>query len=132
MMLPLKKLRDREGITQADLSKKLKTSPSTVGMWEQGRREPDYDMLKRIANLFKVSTDYLLGNETEHGEKFSDDETELIHDYRRLDEYGKNLVRGVTSRLRGTNGEKIVSAHKNGSNFGVVGGNFNAKVMIKN
>lgn len=130
MMLPLKQLRDREGITQAELSRKLKISPSTVGMWEQGRREPDCEMLKRIARFFKVTTDYLLGNEIEHEENFSDEETKLIQDYRRLDEDGKTLARGVISRLRGTVGKSNYGAHNNGSNFGMVGGNFNAKVTI--
>lgn len=129
-MLPLKQLRDREGITQAELSRKLKISPSTVGMWEQGRREPDCEMLKRIARFFKVTTDYLLGNEIEHGENFSDEETKLIQDYRRLDEDGKTLARGVISRLRGTVGKSNYGAHNNGSNFGMVGGNFSASVTI--
>lgn len=129
-MLPLKQLRDREGITQAELSRKLKISPSTVGMWEQGRREPDCEMLKRIAKFFKVTTDYLLGNEIERGERFSEEEAKLIQDYRRLDEDGKTLARGVISRLRGTVGKSNYGAHNNGSNFGMVGGNFNAKVTI--
>jgi transcriptional regulator with XRE-family HTH domain len=32
-----------------------------VGMWERGQREPDGDMLCRIADMFGVSLDYLLG-----------------------------------------------------------------------
>lgn len=63
MRLPLKELRERKGITQSALSKIMQVSPSTVGMWEQGRREPDYDNLKKLANLFDVTIDYLLGNE---------------------------------------------------------------------
>lgn len=130
-MIPLKQLRDRERITQAELGKKLDIAPSTVSMWEKGYRAPDYDMLKRIARFFNVSTDYLLGNEFERSEIFSDDETKLIQDYRRLDDDGKNLVRGVTSRLRGAIGKSSYGAHNNGSNFGMVGGNFNAKVTIR-
>lgn len=129
-MIPLKKLRDREKITQAELGKKLDIAPSTVSMWEKGCRAPDYEMLKRIAKFFNVSTDYLLDNEVKHAEKFSDDETNLIHDYRLLDEDGKNLVVSVARRLRGTIGKSNYSVHNNGSNFGMVGGNFNAKVTI--
>ena len=44
----IKKLREEKGITQAELSKHLKISPSTVGMYEQGRRESDIDTLKKI------------------------------------------------------------------------------------
>lgn len=56
----LKILRKKLGITQASLAKKLGISPSTVGMYEQGRREPDSTMLIKIADLFDVSVDYLI------------------------------------------------------------------------
>ena len=56
----LKMLRKKIGLTQANLAKKLGISPSAVGMYEQGRREPDSAMLVKIADLFKVSVDYLI------------------------------------------------------------------------
>lgn len=62
-MLHLKKLREQKQLTQSELSKLLGISPSTIGMYEQGRREPDNETLKKIAVLFGVSTDYLLGND---------------------------------------------------------------------
>ena len=36
---------------------------STVGSWESGSREPDFNTLLRLADLFGVSTDYLLGRQ---------------------------------------------------------------------
>lgn len=53
-------LRRQAGMSQAELAKQLQCSPSAVGMYEQGRREPSADLLVRIARLFHVSTDYLL------------------------------------------------------------------------
>ncbi len=53
-------LRRRAGLSQAALAALLQCSPSAVGMYEQGRREPASDMLVRIARVFQVSTDYLL------------------------------------------------------------------------
>ena len=50
----LKMLRKKAGFTQANLAKKLGISPSSVGMYEQGRREPDSVMLVKIAELFDV------------------------------------------------------------------------------
>ena len=38
----------------------LKISPSAVGMYEQGRREPSVDTLVEMARIFGVSTDFLL------------------------------------------------------------------------
>ena len=60
-MLHLKELRAKKGITQTDLAKSLGISASAIGMYEQGRREPDSDTLIAIANYFQVTTDYLLG-----------------------------------------------------------------------
>ena len=56
----LKSLRENEGLLQKDLSNILNISASTIGMYEQGRREPDNATLKKIAGYFGVSTDYLL------------------------------------------------------------------------
>jgi len=59
-MKRLKELREQKQITQAQLSACLKISPSTIGMYEQGRREPDNEILIKLADFFNVSTDYLL------------------------------------------------------------------------
>jgi len=57
----LKELREEKKLTQADLAKLLNISPSTIGMWEQNRRSPDNEALKKLADIFEVSIDYLLG-----------------------------------------------------------------------
>lgn len=53
-------LRRSCGMSQAQLAEKLKISPSAVGMYEQGRREPGVETLVAMARLFDISTDYLL------------------------------------------------------------------------
>ena len=53
-------LRREAGLNQAELAQRLRISPSAVGMYEQGRREPSADTLVAMAQLFGVSTDYLL------------------------------------------------------------------------
>lgn len=58
----LRILRKEHLLTQTDLGKSIGVSASTIGMYEQGRRDPDSDTLTRLANYFNVSTDYLLGN----------------------------------------------------------------------
>lgn len=57
----LKELRLSKGITQGELAKQLGISRSTVGMYESGSREPDFETLELIADHFNVDTDYLLG-----------------------------------------------------------------------
>ena len=57
----LKELRSSKGMTQDELAKQLRISRSTVGMYESGSREPDFETLELIADYFNVDTDYLLG-----------------------------------------------------------------------
>ena len=54
-------LRIERGFTQAELAKKLNISRSTIGMYETGSREPDYETLEKIADFFNVDIDYLMG-----------------------------------------------------------------------
>jgi Predicted transcriptional regulators len=76
----LKSLRLQSGLTQAQLADKLNISPSTVGMYEQGRREPDNSTLTKLCHELKVSVDYLLG--TGSNVKNSDSEIDnLILDF---------------------------------------------------
>ena len=53
-------LRRGRGLSQAQLAQRLKISPSAVGMYEQGRREPSAQLLVAMAAEFQVSTDFLL------------------------------------------------------------------------
>ena len=57
----LKYLRVREKMSQAELADKLGVSKSTVGMYELGKREPDFETLEAIADLYNVDMNFLLG-----------------------------------------------------------------------
>lgn len=57
----LKKLRKEKGITQSELAKIVGVSTSMIGMYETDARKPSYEVLTKIAQYFRVSTDYLLG-----------------------------------------------------------------------
>lgn len=59
----LKTLRLRDHLTQAQLSQKLGLTKSVISAYETGLRLPSYDVLIHISQIFKVSTDYLLGVE---------------------------------------------------------------------
>ena len=56
----LKKMREKEKMTQSDLAQKLNVSDKTVSKWETGRGYPDISLLKPIAEVFKVSVAELL------------------------------------------------------------------------
>lgn len=57
----LRTLRTSQGLTQEELAKRLKISRSTIGMYEKGAREPDFETLELIADFFNVDINYLLG-----------------------------------------------------------------------
>ena len=51
----LKELRTEKGYTQRTLAEKLGISPSAVGMYEQGRREPDNEMLSKLCYILETT-----------------------------------------------------------------------------
>ena len=57
----IKHLRTERGITQEQLAAMLKVSRSTIGMYETGSREPDFETCEAIADIFNVDMDYLMG-----------------------------------------------------------------------
>ena len=54
-------LREKHGLKQVNLANALQVSPQAVSKWERGANYPDVNVLIRIAHLFDVSVDYLLG-----------------------------------------------------------------------
>lgn len=56
-------LRTALGWSQVQLSKRLGVAKQTVSNWENDNIQPSIEMLVRLAKLFNVTTDYLLGLE---------------------------------------------------------------------
>ena len=57
----IKELRIAKGLTQAELGKRIGMTTSAVSSYEVSERQPSYDVLMKIAQLFNVTTDFLLG-----------------------------------------------------------------------
>ncbi|MCI1777706.1 MULTISPECIES: helix-turn-helix transcriptional regulator [Paenibacillus] len=57
----LRELRSRKKISQQELSDRLGFNRATYARYETGNTQPDFDTLKKLADFFEVSTDYLLG-----------------------------------------------------------------------
>lgn len=57
----LKELRIERGLLQCELASQLNVNQRTISNWEKSVREPNIDMIIKIAQFFEVSTDYLLG-----------------------------------------------------------------------
>lgn len=58
----IKNLRTRKKLSQKEFGKIFSLAESTIGMYERDERKPDYETLKRLAEFFGVTTDYLLGH----------------------------------------------------------------------
>lgn len=58
----IKKLRTRAKMTQWELGERLGVSASAIGMYEQGRREPDSKILMKLSKIFSVSVDEIMGS----------------------------------------------------------------------
>lgn len=69
----LKALRKENDLTQPDLAKILGMSRGAIGHWEVGGREPGLNVINTLAQLFKVSVDYMLGNSDFRNEEDSID-----------------------------------------------------------
>lgn len=57
----LKKLREQKKLNQTELANLLEVSNGSISKWERGDRQPDYETLEKIADIFNVTIDYLLG-----------------------------------------------------------------------
>lgn len=61
----LKELRDNHSMTQNDLAELLNVSRQSIGGYENNNVDPGMDILVKIANIFNISLDYLLGRTEE-------------------------------------------------------------------
>ena len=60
-MLRIKEIRKSRGLTSKELASMVGVADSTMSLYENGKREPDFDTLRSIANCLDTDIDYLLG-----------------------------------------------------------------------
>lgn len=101
----LKSAREKVGITQAILAEKLGMSSSTIGMYEQGRRCPNYDTLLKLCEALGCSI----------YDVFSENEISNKGKIFNLDAILKNLVRYLSSKNDVFMNGKILSKQKKDS-----------------
>ncbi len=72
-----KTLRLEKNLTQLEMANRLGISRSSIGMYENGEREPGFELLEKIADYFHVDMNYLLGkaeySEIVQSESYLDD-----------------------------------------------------------
>lgn len=110
----LRTLRKQNLLSQQELADKMGVSKQTISQYERGVREPDFESLEALCDIFNVSSDYILGKvnitmrfltegdlELLNRPSLSSDELSLLEEYRELNNEGKaivlNTVRGLVA-----------------------------------
>ena len=89
----LKQARENKGYNQKQFAERLGVTPTRLNYWEKDKREPDVAIIKQIAQILDVSSDWLIGNNLINVDiTFSANEKQHIKKYRSLDLYGQKAV----------------------------------------
>lgn len=91
----LRQLRQTHGYSQTDLAQKLGVSQNTITSYESGRTEPGITMLVKLAAIFGVTSDYLIGINPQA----SDTDTDLIDRIRALPPQDKLVAHKIITAL---------------------------------
>ena len=74
-----KKLRIKNKYTQEEIANKFDMTKTGISYWENGKSEPSLEVIEKLAELFNVSIDYLLGNsDAENGYRIMRNHTNVI------------------------------------------------------
>ena len=104
----LYELRAEKDLSQKDLAQAIGVSQSTIAKIEVGRNEATASTIRKLAKYFNISTDYLLELEDDFGIKsvastsdfISEEERQLLKDYRSLNFACKKLVKQTIETLK--------------------------------
>lgn len=86
----LKYFRKQAGLSQASLAAKVGVKPSTISMYEVGKRQPDFETEEALADFFNVDLGTLRGKDMDN--ELSQDQRELLKRYDQLPEEKQKLV----------------------------------------
>lgn len=78
----IKSLREQSGMSQTELAKLLGITRSSVNAWELGISVPSTPYIVELANIFKISTDYLLcvnASATVSVKDLTESDIQLVH-----------------------------------------------------
>ena len=87
----IKEIRQKEGLSQKALAKKIGVSYRTIQNWENGVNQIKLDKAQQLANFFRVGVGYLLGyNDEEKEKQITKAKKAIIKEIQDLSDYAKN------------------------------------------
>ncbi len=84
-------------MTSKELANALGIAPSSYCQYENGKREPDICKIQAISKILNISLDYLIFGKAI--DVHTDEEKQLINNYRKLDEIDKAEIRGEIKQM---------------------------------
>ena len=115
-------LRRDRNLTQPQLAKAINVSNAVVSFWENGKNEPKVSYIKKLANFFGVTTDFLLGQTDEWGNNLdttgnnslTDEEKKIVDMYRKLPPDLKRVIFATEKQFAKEQEEnnQLFTAHK--------------------
>ena len=96
----IRDLRKQKRMSQTELAKSAGVSQTTVTAWETGKAEPSSSAVARLAHIFNVTTDYLLGRPNKQETKkddveLSDDDVIMTWRGKPLSDEDRELIRRI-------------------------------------
>lgn len=117
MTYRFREAREKAGLSTYEVAKRIGVSQPAVNQWDTGNKIPSVDMLCKLADLYCVSTDYLLGRDEpvesipRNEEIISVDTLRALNGKPVWDEIrGWGIVNGVQDYVIFMDGSKIVLA----------------------
>lgn len=98
----LRAARALKGLSQTDLAKKTNLQPSAISHFENDRRSPSFDNLKRLADALEVTVDYLLGR-AEEPKNLNLVSQQLFRDFKQMTENDKDTLTKMAKMLADKN-----------------------------
>lgn len=82
----IQELRKKANLSQSDLAAKIEISYPQMSRYEIKGVQPPADVLKRLADVFGVSIDYLVNGSLEHKAEASIDDNELLQQFKEVEQ----------------------------------------------
>lgn len=96
-MLKIRELREENGFTQKELAEKVNTTNKNIWAYENGLAQPSIETLIKLAGVFKVSVDFLIGNADDFGavavqNNLTREEERLLKSFRKLNDVAREKL----------------------------------------